>query len=547
MDKRFIKKTLTVFSAIAVIALVILSITNKNGYAALYAHSIQLNVEYDACVPDHYYSSVDIGDGEDEKWYELIHTWEDTSGIFHRSYHLPHSSNGVSTIKYYISPNGKNNSNVYWNSYLSNSDAEYVKTAYVNSIKKWNNVYFYKYDSAGMITKQRLVNIIEGTSDDNDIVIYPEYNNSNSSSYASTGAVWSNNAFVHYVETVNGVDHYHCDKWEMSFNLYYHNPSLSTYDYLESSHELNRTGAHGLGHVLGLSDIDSCEAINQNTSSYHHEELLMGYSDGSVLTRQSEITYKDLVGAAITRGLHTDDDHSWIYDYTSSSEGNRKLICSICNGVRYVDSLVGYDYVTYKGCNNLHNLSSGKMFPVASYGNKDYYKCKYCRYVAPFTSLVDQDYVATDHYNSTYHIVTNQVNGLSYSCLDEHTFDSNGVCTGCSQISSHSFNSNYVYYTSNTHKAYCTCGTYILKLHAIDGTRTYTFHGHLYGPCIDCGAIIDLGGEGPIIPVPNIINQMVTDNGSFIMESGIYYIVEEDLEAYINGTLIFHLIGEVSN
>ena len=67
MDKRFIKKTLTVFSAIAVIALVILSITNKNGYAALYAHSIQLNVEYDACVPDHYYSSVDIGDGEDEK------------------------------------------------------------------------------------------------------------------------------------------------------------------------------------------------------------------------------------------------------------------------------------------------------------------------------------------------------------------------------------------------------------------------------------------------------------------------------------------------
>lgn len=156
------------------------------------------------------------------------------------------------------------------------------------------------------------------------------------------------------------------------------------------------------------------------------------------------------------------------------------------------------------------------------------------------TALVINFNLSHNHSNN-YGVTTinNNIPTTSYYCYhDHHIFTYTGG-------NSHSFNDHYVYNTSNTHKAYCSCGDYILKVHAIDGTRTYTFHGHLYGPCIDCGAIIDLGAQGPIIPVPNIINQMVTDNGSFIMESGIYYIVEEDLEAYLNGTLVFHPFGEV--
>lgn len=67
----------------------------------------------------------------------------------------------------------------------------------------------------------------------------------------------------------------------------------------------------------------------------------------------------------------------------------------------------------------------------------------------------------------------------------------------------------------------------------------------LYAPCLYCGAAIEIGGNGPIIPIPGSTNLMVTDNGSYIMENGIYVIVEDDLEAYLNGTLVFHLLGEV--
>ena len=143
------------------------------------------------------------------------------------------------------------------------------------------------------------------------------------------------------------------------------------------------------------------------------------------------------------------------------------------------------------------------------------------------------------NHSNNYGVITinNNIPTTNYYCFhDHHIFTYTGG-------SPHSFNDHYVYYTSNTHKAYCLCGDYILKVHAIDSSHIYFFHGHQYAPCIDCGAIIDLGGSGPIIPVPNSYYHPATDNGSYIMPNGIYVIVEEDLEAYLNGTLVFHPFG----
>lgn len=85
-------------------------------------------------------------------------------------------------------------------------------------------------------------------------------------------------------------------------------------------------------------------------------------------------------------------------------------------------------------------------------------------------------------------------------------------------------------------------------MHAIDAGTIYSFHGHQYGRCLDCRAIVDLGGNGPIIPVtPFNSNQMVTDNGNYILPNGIYIIVQEDLETYLNGALIFHPYNQINN
>lgn len=116
-----------------------------------------------------------------------------------------------------------------------------------------------------------------------------------------------------------------------------------------------------------------------------------------------------------------------------------------------------------------------------------------------------------------------------------------GKYCGCGYHTAHSY--SYINYSSLQHKGTCSCGQYILETHVADANSIYPYHGHLYALCAICGASMDLGGNGPIIPTPNSLSIMVTDNGSYILPNGIYVIVEEDLEAYINGTLIFHLIG----
>ena len=112
--------------------------------------------------------------------------------------------------------------------------------------------------------------------------------------------------------------------------------------------------------------------------------------------------------------------------------------------------------------------------------------------------------------------------------------------------SSHTYHYSYSQYSSLQHKAYCSCGLYTLEAHAADYSRSYNLQGHHYAPCLYCGTVLELGGGGnnPYIPLPGSTNQMVTDNGSYIMPNGIYVIMEKDLEAFINGTLVFHPIGD---
>ena len=62
----------------------------------------------------------------------------------------------------------------------------------------------------------------------------------------------------------------------------------------------------------------------------------MGYSKNNSTNRQTNITYKDLAGAMINMGFHTASDHKWMFSPTDY--GGYKLICSICNGVKYAPS-----------------------------------------------------------------------------------------------------------------------------------------------------------------------------------------------------------------
>lgn len=475
------------------------------GVVQVFAHSALLDVVYDDCIAEK------DGDGIDEIWYDLEYFGSNS-----------HISNEEDTIKYYFEETSQNGMYT-WTTDVSESVANEIKNAYANSMKKWNNVYYYSYDENGGVTKHKIINIVEGTASDHNLSIYPA---KTSNSYAETDVVGDGNIACDNDDNFKEMYHKHFVQWKMTVyvDYFYVNGSNSAQEV-----ELlrDRTGAHEIGHVLGLDDVDKgCYVYNE----YHHNELLMGFGT-HLENRCCDITYKDIAGVAITRGFHTDNDHRWL-NWGVQSNGKYKLSCTICNGVKYVSSLSGYTYNTFGACNNNHALSGGNMMAVASYGTKDYYKCKYCRYVAPFSLNVYQNYTIAYHTDAL-HKVTNTVSGLGYVFYEKHTFVNN-QCTECGFSHTHSY-SPYLYYNNREHKKNCSCGLYMTEAHYI---RQSDIVDNRYVKCLGCRAQLDLFNDYASSVMSNIAQ--VSINGSYILPSGIVVLVDEDIQAYIDGTLVFY-------
>lgn len=99
-----------------------------------------------------------------------------------------------------------------------------------------------------------------------------------------------------------------------------------------------------------------------------------------------------------------------------------------------------------------------------------------------------------------------------------------------SPLHTHSF-TKWVEYSPTQHIECCECGLKgtVKANHVVKSSDN---------SCMLCGAAIDLvGGFGESI-IQNI--QKVTLNGSYILPNGIIVLVDEDVEAYFNGTLVFY-------
>ena len=465
------------------------------GTIQCFAHSAMLNVSYDDC------KMLDAGDGIDEKWYNLI-----ADSI---CYHYPEDRY---TIKYYFEESSATDQNYTWTTEVSATIAQEIKDAYVNSMKKWNNVYFYSYNSSGIVEKRSVINIIEGTASDHNLSICPmAFNDPYRNKIAITEVMGNPSLFEE-----GAIEHRHYNDWRMRVNVLWF--SYEHHSKMDVDALRERNGAHEFGHVLGLFDIDAagaCGAHNPNKYQ-HHEELLMGYGE-FIYERSVDIKYKDIAGAAITRGFHTDADHKWL-SAGVQSDGQYKLICSICNGVRKVDSLSGYTYGTYGACGNTHTVASGNMFAVASYGNKDYYKCRHCRYVAPFSALVTQNYTKTNA--GPKHKCVNTVTGLGYTFYEAHSIQS------------------YIRYDNTYHYTGCVCGfVQSQKKHVVRMVTSRT------GVCTQCDAevIVDNGTISPWSTGETVSSASgsggwyLTEKGSYVLPNGVIVLVPEDVEGYLTG------------
>lgn len=103
-------------------------------------------------------------------------------------------------------------------------------------------------------------------------------------------------------------------------------------------------------------------------------------------------------------------------------------------------------------------------------------------------------------------------------------------------INEHSHNySTYVWYSYTKHYRMCTCNSSFLTGHVVS-QNAYN-QGGQYATCLLCNGLASIGFIGPM----NQNNLAISPNGSFILPNGVIVLVDEDLDAYLNDSLVFNL------
>ena len=154
-------------------------------------------------------------------------------------------------------------------------------------------------------------------------------------------------------------------------------------------------------------------------------------------------------------------------------------------------------------------------------------------------------YLYDDELNNT-NLITNDIYsengcdisltlGTYYIKVQNNYYADNTI--NLSIISSHTHNYNqWIKYSSSQHIECCECGSVGTKKATHVTKISETVNGKSY--CIVCGYYVTLS-DG-FIPIIHNNIQKVTLNGSYILPNGIIVLVDEDVEAYLKGTLVFY-------
>ena len=118
-----------------------------------------------------------------------------------------------------------------------------------------------------------------------------------------------------------------------------------------------------------------------------------------------------------------------------------------------------------------------------------------------------------------------------YILQDHLIFKESTCCSLCGEPHTHDYSDHYARETSRAHRSYCACGASMLSAHVVSGSSGGALGIKL---CIFCGEIVTAGQS-----IMSTTHLPHTENGSYIMPNGIIVLMDEDIEAYLDGTLEF--------
>lgn len=104
----------------------------------------------------------------------------------------------------------------------------------------------------------------------------------------------------------------------------------------------------------------------------------------------------------------------------------------------------------------------------------------------------------------------------------------------------HTFRKSYKWVNFRQHNAECYCGEVKLQGHAIKSNNLLSVPSR-YATCVLCGGSAEIG----YIYENNFLQKMYySANGSFVLPNGIIVLEDDDVKAYIDGSLTFYSANE---
>lgn len=119
-----------------------------------------------------------------------------------------------------------------------------------------------------------------------------------------------------------------------------------------------------------------------------------------------------------------------------------------------------------------------------------------------------------------------------YSVTLSHVFDKH-YCVNCGYYTTmHDYDQNYIWLNNTHHSATCVCGASKQQPHAVSAGSSKLGSSI----CLLCGGPAD---RGIVKDDATSKIHLVTGNGSYVLPNGVIVLVDEDIGAYLNGTLTF--------
>lgn len=337
---------------------------------------------------------------------------------------------------------------------------------------------------------------------------------------------------------------------------------LAYYDILLNNNIINDAGNTGYDNFINSSivsnsfDIEDClssPGTNNNFQSFLITEIGCG-KQGS-LSNTDVYTY-------ISEYL---DEYTTISNYTVNEYFYENNIMAEIDVGRPVILIVdSWEYLTN---NNYWGLFINGGHAAIAYGYKEmsngdiYYKCHlgwsgnsfYDAYIRPNNLVlgISIEFGGNHICNENAYIYNHNNTCAGFGLCQEYTTyqhylnENSGAysCPTCNvvlygSVHTHSY-TGWEYYNSTSHIEVCSCGHHgtETRVHAIRNADA----SNRYATCLECNYLLDLNLDSAIIFNPDKLKFLcMTINGSYILPSGIIVLVDEDIEAYLNGTLVFY-------